>query len=74
MGLTHYADDDTLAELERQAHRIAELEAALCAVVDSYEDARDRMRSGTADKPSVSGQTVIDRARRLLVGNNVMPK
>ena len=27
MALTHFADDDTIAELERQARRIAELDA-----------------------------------------------
>ena len=30
--VTHFADDETIAELERQARRIAELEAALAAI------------------------------------------
>lgn len=71
MAVTRFADDETIAELERQARRIAELEAALCDVVNSYEDARDRIRSGTADKPSVSGQTFIDRAKRLLSDRHI---
>lgn len=51
---------------ETAATRIAALEAALRDVVASYEDTRDRIRAGTANKPSVSGQTFINRARELL--------
>lgn len=58
-------------EICKRDARIAELEAALCDVVNSYEDARDRIRSGTADKPSVSGQTFIDRAKRLLSDRHI---
>lgn len=58
-------DLDRIALQEARA-RIDALEAALRDVVNSYEDARDRIRAGTADKPSVSGQTFINRAKALL--------
>lgn len=53
-------------DAEAASFSIAELQAALSDLVGSYEDARARMRAGTADKPSVSGQTFIDRAKALL--------
>ena len=39
--LTRFADDATIAELERQARRIAELEAALRMIADGYRSSDD---------------------------------
>ena len=55
-----------VAAVAKLQKRIADLEAALADVVGSYEDARERIRAGTADRPSVSGQTFINRAKALL--------
>ncbi len=52
-----------------QTKRIEALERALTDVITSYEDERARIKAGNADKPSVSGQTVINRARALLPAN-----
>jgi len=42
------------------------LEAALTDVCDAYEDERARIKAGNADRPSVSGQAFLTRARALL--------
>lgn len=55
------------AELfDAAAARVEDVEAALRDIVNSYEDERARIKAGNADRPSVSGQTFIDRAKRLL--------
>ena len=53
-------------DLYEARQRVAELEASLVDVLNSYEDERARIKAGNADWPSVSGQTFINRARSLL--------
>lgn len=64
------AEAAAIRDVERMRHegstRIAELEAALTDVLNSYEDERALIAEGLATKPSVSGQTFIQRARALL--------
>lgn len=59
-----------IKRIHEERMRVAEFKAALADVLNSYEDERARIRAGNADRPSVSGQTVIDRARRLLSEND----
>lgn len=66
MSLTHFADDDTIAELERQARRIAELEAAL-------RDCERVMARAIYPKPDAGHDhpwSVLSRARVVLAKSN----
>lgn len=48
MGLSRFADDDTIAELERQARRIADLEA----------DAHAKLQAARGDEREVCARQV----------------
>lgn len=72
MALTHFADDDTIAELERQARRIAELEAALAPLArlaDSYGDSEPSARVVVSKGGAILSICDLRAARALLVNH-----
>lgn len=59
------ADTDNGADICASCQYTMDLELALQELINAFEHERERILQGYT-KPTVSGQTVIDRANRLL--------
>lgn len=59
MAVTRFADDETIAELERQARRIAELAAALAAIhATSRRVTHAKLQAARGDEREVCARQV----------------